>query len=189
MKKGAKKIIGGGILFVAGMVWPFAFTIPLFFQSDDITFRAPGSIEIFIEEPGRYSLWHNYRTVFEGQSYSFGEGLPHGLSFTLVEKDSGSTIPMESDSTSSSESGNQKKSSIGYYELTTPGQYTLSISGNTEGRIFSFGKSIFDNSLLFLGGIALGILFSIAATTGALLLIIFGIIDLVRETKSAGNKI
>ncbi len=185
MKKGVKKLIGGGILFVAGMILPFLFIVPLFFQNDDITFRVPGSVEIYIEEPGRYYLWNNYSTVFESRSYSFDKELPHGLSFSLIEKDSGSTIPMKSDSSISSESGNQKKSAIGYYELANPGEYTLSVSGNTENRVFSFGKSFFGKGILFFGGMILGMVLAFAAAIGALLLIIFGIIDLVNESKTA----
>jgi hypothetical protein len=188
MKKGVKKIIGGGILFVAGMILPFVFIVPLFFQNDDITFRVPGSSEISIEDPGRYYLWNNYSTVFEDRSYSFDKELPHGLSFSLIEKDSGSTILMKCDSSTSSESGNQKKISIGYYELANPGQYTLSVSGNTENRVFSFGKSFFGKGLLFFGGMILGMVLAFAAAICALVLVILGIIDLVRESDTANQK-
>lgn len=185
MKKGVKKIIGGGIIFTAGLALPFVILIPLFFQGDAITFRVPGSIELTIEEPGQYYLWHNYNTVFEGQSYSFSKELPHGLSFALVEKNSGLSVPIQSDLSLSTESGSQKNTSIGYYELTHPGQYTLSVTGNTDDRVFSFKKSIFENGLLFFGGAILGMILAFVAGIGALVLIIFGIIDLVRESKSA----
>ena len=82
MRRGYKKIIGGGMLFVVGMILPFAIIISIIFQSDDITFRAPGSVEVTIEKPGRYYLYNNYSAVFEGRSYSFDEKLPNGLSFT-----------------------------------------------------------------------------------------------------------
>jgi putative Mn2+ efflux pump MntP len=184
MKKGVKKIIGGGLLFAIGVVLPFAFIIPIFFQEDDAILRAPGSVEITIDKPGRYYLWNNYSTVFEGRSYSFDKELPNGLSFSLIEEDSSSTIPMKSDLSISSASGSEKKSSIGYFKLMKPGQYTLSISGNTEERIFSFGESIFGNVVLFIGRIMIGVLLAVAAVVGALVLIVLGIIDLVRESNS-----
>ena len=186
MKKGVKKIIGGGILFVIGMILPFAFIIPLVFQTDDITFRAPGSVDVIIEKPGRYYLYNNYSTVFEGRSYSFAEELPHGLSFSLIEKESGASVPMNSDLSISSEAGSQLKSSIGYFKLIRPGQYTLTVSGNMEDRIFSFGESFFGHRFK---NMILGMLVAFAAAITALVLIVLGIVDLVRESKSANQRV
>jgi len=187
MKKGIKKIVSGGMAFVIGMALPLALFIPILFQDDNIIFRAPGSVEISIVEPGRYYLWNNYVSVFEGRSYSLGPELPNGLTFSLTEKDSGSTVPIKSDLSISSQIGNQKKSSIGYFELTNPGQYILKVSGNTEERVFSFGESLFGNSLQLFGGIIIGFLLGFVTTVGGLLLIVFGVIDLIRESKSVNQ--
>jgi putative Mn2+ efflux pump MntP len=185
MKKGVKKIICGAIIFVIGMLMPFAFIIPLFFQDSGTTFCTPGSVEIKVEKPGRYYLWNNYYTVFEGRSYSFDKQLPGGMTFSLVDKKNGSDVPMQTGSGMSSESGSQKRASVGYFDLPEPGQYTLSVTGNKQARIFSFGKSLFGNTIFMIGGMIIGFIFTFAAAIGALILIILGIIDLVRDTKSA----
>ncbi len=188
MKKGVKKIIGAVVLFVAGMLMPAAVIIPLIMSGDgDKPFRVPGSMEITVEKPGRYYLWNQYRTIYEGRSYSFDKELPGGLSFSLTEKASGTAVPLETGMNISSESGNRRKASIGYFEVPRPGTYIISVTGNTEERILSFGKSIFESVLLFFGGMTLAILLAIAAAVGSLILLVFGILDLAREPAAAGS--
>lgn len=190
MKKGVKKIICGTVLLIIGMALPFVLTIPFFLQiqEEGEVFRGPGvSRTISIDEPGRYYLWHNYSTVFEGRSYSFPEELPDGLSFSLTEQPSGNKIPMQSGSGFSEESGSRKKSSIGYFEVTEPGRYTVTISGNTEQRIFSLGKSSIDDLLGFFIKGAIGMVIALGAAIAAAVLIILGIVQLCREHKTANN--
>jgi hypothetical protein len=186
VKKGVKKIIGGGLLFIFAMLLPFACVIPFFvLEGKDRIFRAPGSIEVSVEKPGRYYLWDNYSTVFEGRSYSFEKELPNGLVFSLIEKESGSVIPLNADSSVSSDSGNQKKVTVGYFELTRPGTYLLSITGNTETRIFSFGRSLFGHIILIIFGVLFAVTISFAVAIGSFVFIVLGIIELVRESKPA----
>lgn len=183
MNKGFKKIIIGVIVFIAGIILPLIPIIEVFFQ-DDITFQAPGSIEVSIGEPGEYCLWHNYKGVFKGQSYSFERQLPEGLSFFLTEKESGSTVPMKTDSSVSSESGSKKKASIGYFEIKNSGKYLLSISGNAQKRVFSFGRSISEKIFSILGNILISLVFAFIAVIVSFVLIVLGIIDIVRIPKS-----
>ena len=184
MKKGVKKIIGGGVLFLLGMTVPLVIIIPIFFQEDDMILLSPGAVEISVGQTGRYYLWNNYSTVFEGRSYSASKELPDGFLFALTENSSGQKVPLQTDLSISSECWGHKKSSVGYFEVKNPGQYILDISGNTEDRVFSFGKSVFGNIFLFAGKMILGMLFAFAATVGAIVFIVLGIIDLARDSKS-----
>ena len=168
------------LLHLAGYV-PFVLQI---LDGETVVFQVPGSVDVSIDEPGRYYLWNNYRTVFEGRSYCFTEELPNGLVFSLSEESSGGTVPMQPNSSISSESGSQKKSSIGYFDVTQAGQYKLDVSGDAQEHIFSFEKSLFQNACVWVGAIIAGSLLALAAALGALALFVLGIIDLARGSKA-----
>lgn len=191
MKKGVGKIIGGGLLFLFGIAAPFGLFIPLFFQGDDVVLLAPGSKEITVEKPGRYYLWNNYRAVFEGRSYSSGKELPAGLTFTLAAKEgigsqapapaeqpAGRTLPLHPDGSISASSGSGESVSIGYFEVVTPGSYLLEISGEAPQGVFTFGPTLLGNLPLFVGGLLLAILVSMASLAGAVVLVVLGIVQL-----------
>jgi hypothetical protein len=184
MKKGVKKLIGGGLLLMVGLVIPFACFIPMFFQEKGSALQAPGSLEISIKTPGKYVLWNNYSTVFEGRSYSFRKELPNGLSFSLNEKSSGSQVPFQSGPGMLFTSGSEGKASVGSFEVAKAGRYLLTVTGNPEKRIFSFERSLLGKAGSFFLFLVLGILLSFAAGAGALVFIVLGIVDLVRENRT-----
>ncbi|MGI6240494.1 MAG: hypothetical protein ACOYJW_00970 [Candidatus Omnitrophota bacterium] len=187
MKNGAKKAIGGGILFFVAGIIPFAFVIPIFFHGERPVLRAPGTIEISIKKPGKYVVWNNYNTTFEGNTYFFGKELPGGLSFSLNEKFSGTTIPFQTSSGTTVTIGEEEKVSVGYFKVTNAGQYKLTITGDAGNRIFSFEKSMLENVgnffLALIGGIVLAIILLVVAVV----FIIQGIIELGRESKTSNE--
>ena len=186
--KGKKKIIFGVILIIIAVILtflPIALLIPeMVSKSQDIAFKAPGSIEISIEEPGCYYLWNNYKAVFEGQKYSVNHELPDKISFSLVKKDTDVIISLASDGSTTTSFGDNAKISIGYYDIVDSGSYTLTVSDIQEERIFSFSKSIFGSPFLVAGGMLVLFLLSSIAGIGALILIISGIINLTRKPNS-----
>jgi hypothetical protein len=180
MKRGLGTIITGVVLFVAGaFVVPAAIVIPLILnQTKAKQFLVPGSVEISAETPGRYYLWNDFRTVFNGRTYQSPEELPGGLEITITDG-GGSRLTFVSDGSTSSSNGSSSKRSIGYVEVTTPGNLTVAVSGNTDQRVFSFARS----EILKILGLVLGGMGASGLTAlGGIILAIFGIVRLSRNS-------
>lgn len=183
MKKGVGKIILGASIFVLSIILPVIIIVTMLIANDKGTkFQAPGSIEVNVEEVGKYSLSNNFATIYQGKSYSTSEDLPSGMTFILVNKNTGENVPMQTGLKSTTTSGSDKSASVGNFEITAPGKYVLTVSGNKQPRVFSFGKS---QPLAFYGFILIGsfILVPLSFVAG-LLLVIFGIINLVKGAQT-----
>jgi hypothetical protein len=168
MKRGIKTIIAGGVLFVLG-----AFVIPLFCvvfavlylllgPSNEVQFKIPGSAQATIEKPGRYYVWNDFRTIYEGKNYDRSEKIPDGVEIRIHDSN-GELLKFVGSSAISSSAGASSKNSIGYVEVERPGKVGIEVSGGNEERIFSFSQLGFLKPLgLILGGFGLSILVAIA---------------------------
>jgi len=158
MKKGIKKVILGCGLIILTWTILIIFVISVFDRIDNIekTFKIPGKIKILVTKPGKYYLWNDFRTIFEGKTYVQDRILPHDMSFSLMQKKSQTTIPFIDDRSKNLIGDDEARASIGYFSITTPGEYELAITGDTAPRIFSWGREIFKTlslwvvSLLFM---------------------------------------
>jgi hypothetical protein len=179
MKLGLKTLIIGIALFIlGGFVIPFLLILPLFLnESANTQFLIPGSKEVTVEKPGRYYLWNDFQTVYEGKSFSRSENIPDGLEVAVTD-DTGRTLAFTSDTSTSSSSARSSKRSIGYVEVSNPGKLTVSVSGDSEARVFSFSQSIFPKIFLAIlgGGTASLLMAFIGFSIG-----IWGLIKLVRS--------
>lgn len=175
MKRGFGTIVTGVVLFVAGiLVGPgfMIFTLMLNRQAPR-QFLVPGSVEVVVEKPGRYYLWNNHQTIFEGRTYDTSESLPGGLEMTISDE-RGQKIPLIPDGSVSSQNGAMSKSSIGYVEVTTPGRLDVLVEGNADERVFSFAPADSMKMLaLIFGGMGAFMLLAISG-------IVVGIIGIVR---------
>jgi hypothetical protein len=181
MKRGIKTIIAGTVVFVVGaFVIPLLFVLPMIFgKSQDFQFKAPGSAETTVNEPGRYYLWNDFRTVYGGKSYDRSETIPDGVEIQIRDA-AGRQLQFFSDTSISMTSGGSSKKSIGYVVVKDPGKVTLLLAGGNEERIFSFSQS---GLLKMFGLIAGG--FGLSMLTGLVGfgLIIWGVVKLVRGSK------
>jgi hypothetical protein len=178
MKRGIKTLVAGGILLMGAFIVPFLFLLPLFLEHQNQNqFKVPGSIQVTVEKPGRYYLWNDFRTVYQGRSFNQSEHIPDGLDIR-IEDLNGHRFNFVSDFTISSSSDSSAKNSIGYVEIERPGKVTIQVSGRTEERTFSFSRSgLLKIFLLIVGGFGAS---AIIGLTG-LGLIIWGIVKLARK--------
>jgi hypothetical protein len=186
MKKHTKQILWGGILFVTGgffiplIIWIFVF-ISIFNNQSLSTFLIPAIIEVSIEKEGRYYLWNDYETVFEGKTYSVDEDIPHDITISLIDKSGIKKSDIIPDFSASSSSFGSNKKSIGYFDIDKPGQYLLEVSGQTQPRVFSFGSEVF--SLKRLAAIfTIEAVFIMAAISGFILVVI-GLVNYFKDKK------
>lgn len=104
--------------------------------------KAPGMKEFEISKPGKYVLWNETQTMFDGQTYSSSVSLPGGIHFELVELGSSTSIPMTSDTSTTFTVGSTVRHSVGAFEVTKSGKYRLSAMGQFPDRIFYFRASL-----------------------------------------------
>jgi hypothetical protein len=178
MKRGVKTLIIGVIFLAVAVVAPFLFLLPFFLQhQNENQFKVPGSIQITVEKPGRYYLWNDFRTVYNGQSFNRSEQIPDGLNIRIADSD-GHPLTFVSNTSISSTNGSNAKNSIGYVEIEHPGKVTVQVSGGAQERIFSFSRSgILMIFLLVIGGFGASVIFGLLG----LGLIIWGIVKLVSK--------
>lgn len=181
MKPGVKTIITGSVTFLIGaFVVPLLFVLPLFLRHQhEAQLKAPGSIEVAINKSGRYYLWNDYRTVYNGKSYDRSEQVPDGLEIHIQDAQ-GRQLQFVSDASISSSSGTSAKKSIGYVDIEHPGKVTVQVSGGSEERIFSFSQS---GLLVMFGLIVGGFGLSMIVAIAGLGLIVWGIVKLVRVNR------
>ena len=178
MKRGIKTIITGVMFLVAAFVVPFLFVLPLLLQhQNENQFKVPGAIEVVVGKPGRYYLWNDFQTVYNGKSFNRSERIPDGLNIQISDSE-GHPFNFVSNTSISSTNGSSAKNSIGFVEVDRPGKVTVRVSGGAEDRVFSFSQSGLLKIFLFvIGGFAgAGIL----GLTGIFLLV-WGIVKLVRR--------
>jgi hypothetical protein len=181
MKPGVKTIIAGGATLLLGIiVVPLVFILPLLHgKQGNAQFKSPGSGVFAIKEPGRYYLWNDFRTVYDGKVYDKSETIPDGYEFRFRDADN-LQLEFLSDSSISSSFNSSAKKSVGYVEVPHPGKVTVEVSGGNEERIFSFSQSRLLKMLgLILGGSALFMLFCL----GGIGLIVWGISKLARSNR------
>jgi hypothetical protein len=89
-------LIGIALFFLGGFIIPSIVWFSIFFHlrmaAPQAKFIIPDVVEVLIEKPGKYYVWNNYRTVFEGRTYSTAEELPGGIEITLHQKENNRSL-------------------------------------------------------------------------------------------------
>lgn len=185
MKSGIKIIIIGGALTILGaFIIPVLAIIPLLLADrNEVQFKAPGTIQVPVDKPGRYYLWNEYQTIYKGRSYNRSERIPDGMEIRIKDS-SGQLLEFVSNGSMSSQIGSNFKQSVGYVEVKNTGIVDIEVSGGNQEMIFSFSRSgMFKIIVIAFGGFALS---GIVALTG-FGVIIWGIVKLLQANKSAGS--
>ncbi|WDE96839.1 hypothetical protein PQO03_02545 [Lentisphaera profundi] len=182
MRTEIKKIIIGSTLFILGaIIVPMAIVLPLMLrESNNDQFRAPGTTQVNIDKPGRYYLWNDHITVFEGKSYNRSEHIPDNMEFVFQNKGTNEKLEFISDTSISSSSGSSSKNSIGYIEVQNPGDIDINISGDIKERVFSFSQS---DILLMIGLIFGGCALSMILGFTGFGIAVWGVVQLIQSNK------
>ncbi|MDG1301747.1 MAG: hypothetical protein P8R37_09195 [Opitutae bacterium] len=185
MKAGAKQIIAGAIVFGIGVICvPFLIVLTLLRdRSDLLEFEVPGVAMAFVDTPGRYYLWHDYQTMYDGRTYHNPIELPDDL-VIKISAQGGIPLDFVSDSHASFSTIGRARQSLGYVEVNKAVQVTIDVTGGAESRIFSF--SPFSVSR-FVGLIVKGFLFAGLAAISSLGLIIWGIVKLANAPRKTAK--
>jgi len=141
---------------------------------EPVRFLAPGAGTVEVVSPGRYVIWHEYRTTFENRTYRTEPGLPAGARFTVRGPD-GPPLPVGPAGTQSWKGGGVERQAVGRFDAPVSGRYTVVLDGAFPALVIAvtpdfMGRmmgSIAGALLLALLGVGLGIgLFVRALATG-----------------------
>ncbi|HEX5399934.1 MAG TPA: hypothetical protein VFY06_12895 [Verrucomicrobiae bacterium] len=180
MKAGIKSIVAGAALVVLGVVvLPLAIAIPIFLTLSGhlIEFKVPGTFETNVVKTGRYYLYNDYQTIFNGKTYNNSKNLPGGMEIKILDSQ-GDSLPFTGDASVSVNGSGTERNSIGYVDLQKPGKVWIEVSGTSEERIFSFGQEHFLKLFVgLIGTLGLCFLFALGGTG----LAVWGVIKLVRS--------
>jgi uncharacterized membrane protein len=130
-----------GAVALAGFLAAAALIASLIFHYDEgVQFLAPGS-KTFDLAKGRYVVWNDHVTVFEGRSYDSSRTLPDGTRITVTDA-SGATVTLRRTSGSTFRVGGTERVSVLEFEVTQPGRYEVTVRGDFPLRVFSVGPNL-----------------------------------------------
>ena len=178
------KLLLGIVLVVGGgLALPASILIPAFDAPDErVAFESPGAATLDIEAPGRFYLWHKYRTIHDGRQVVRDEHLPNGMSFEVTRVDEGSPVAFNARSNIHTEIGDSASRSIGYVDIERPGKFRIEVGGGDDRmRVMSFSRSRF---MLFTRAFGLSLLSLVILGAGGIVLIIFGIAQRAGERRN-----
>jgi hypothetical protein len=180
MKSSIAMIIVGAALVLAGVAVPICLLSQIIKQgshSQDNEFKVPGTAQITAVNPGRYYLWNDYQTVFEGKSYDRSEKVPDGFEVHIRDS-AGHELQFFSETSAMWGAGSVQKKSIGYVEVQQPGKLEISVSNLSQERILSFSQLGLMSLFLDVVGIGASIVLGVF---GGVALAIIGIVRLVTK--------
>ncbi len=162
-------------LFVGGII---GFILFLLVSISGLTnmdqYVVPGDHTLQLEEKGTYTLFHEHKSMIDGEFFNSSSGASAGLKIRITSEQ-GDTIPVKSLTSGGSYStGSREGTGIGSFKIESPGTYTLSVRGRNENssrvvltvnRGFGSGLVItVFGSMLILGG-SLSLSFVLAILT------------------------
>jgi hypothetical protein len=104
-------------------------------------FLAPGPCDFTATQPGKYVLWHEYDTIFNGVTYS-SNTLPSGLTINCRDAISGTNLSIRADRGATMSTMNVRRESVAAVDIPTSGRYLVSVEGSTQPILFSFGPAM-----------------------------------------------
>lgn len=120
--------------------------------TDTRQFLMPGRLVFAADAPGRFVLWHDYRTVFAGRNYVVPEALPDGARISIIELASGRSLEVRASSGMRSTADSAERLAVAVFRIADAGRYEAAVEGDFAPRVMSVGPSLFPRVLLELGG-------------------------------------
>lgn len=150
--------IAGISLIVAGVAI-FAFTLARLINGAalDQQFKVPGTLSAEIHSPGRYYVWDNHWTMFNGERYQYPADCPENAQI-IVREETDVELPFVPDTSQNWSIGNHEKTSIGYVDLTASTTLRLEVDSVGRDRIFTVSSRTMKQELwASLGGLGVGL--------------------------------
>jgi len=142
MKRGVKRIVVGSLVMLGAVILAVAIIVPTVLSiKPQPQFLIPGQAEFPVDEPGRYFLWNDYETVFDGRVFNQSEDLPDGIEIRVQDAKTGEPVTLKHGINQTMTTGSTAKKSIGYINVTDPATVLIEVPSSPEERVFSFGRT------------------------------------------------
>lgn len=182
------------VVMFAGAVGAIVWAVPRLFggieEMAGVQIVVPGTTEVVLEEPGNYTLSHEYQSVINGKRYST-RGAISDLECTLRSRATGREVPL-SPITYSSTYNIGARSGVGIYsfKIDRGGTYELD-ARYAEGKsgpkaVLSIGR--FGGLIWGIGGFMLGLLLAILLFfASAAIFVVTLVLRITRKHKAAAS--
>jgi hypothetical protein len=112
------------------------------FPGPGISLLVPDDTLLTITKRGRYTLWSQVESSFQGKLMTFPTGLPPGVTIAVTKED-GSIVPLSSQwPTTQKETGRGAiQVAIGTIKFDSPGSYRVTTQGLQEKRALYLDQS------------------------------------------------
>jgi len=174
-----RKYTLGILLIVVGAIGFIAFVVFLLKQigeqSPKIQIVVPGIHEIQIVEPGRYTIFYEYRSVVDGKVFLTGESLPSEIFIALHFKDGFQEVTLLQPSMNNTYSiGGRAGVSLLEFTVEKPGTYVISASyaKGTQAPDVVLAIGQFKIFQVVFGAIAIFFVSLIITITGCLIILV-----------------
>jgi len=132
--------VAAGAVALAGIAIAAALLLRFFADYESpARFLAPGASSVTLERPGRYVIWHEYRTVFEGRSFDLPSRLPHGVRLEVSAPD-GSVLRTEP-AAMTMKWGSVERAAIVAFDAAMPGRYVVAARGDASPFVLAVGAA------------------------------------------------
>lgn len=136
-KQAVTRYVIAFFIFIGGIAGFIAFLIFSIMDIADMKqYVVPGIHTLELEHPGKYTVFHEYRTMIDGEYFNSDEGFPAGMKIAVTSRE-GDTLSVNPLLTGGSYSiGSREGNGIAYFTITTPGTYQLEgrLSGDTASK-------------------------------------------------------
>lgn len=155
-----KGYVFAAAVLAAGVV---GFALVLFLGLSGLSMQrvvVPGSAELALEEPGRYTIYHESRSVMDGRVYDVDD--VSGLTVELVSAETGESVPLDAPGANTTyELRGRSGRGVLTFEVDRPGAYRLSAdypAGAGPETVLAVGKGLGARiAMTVAGAIAIGI--------------------------------
>lgn len=122
----SKIATGIGIALIGALLVPALLLTPVADMPDEeVRFLAPGEATLDVAAPGRFHLWHEYRSRFDGRRYEADDRLPIGTVIEVRQRErSLEAVPTDRIRT---EFGDSASVSVARIDVPAAGPVSLSV--------------------------------------------------------------
>lgn len=165
------RITTAGIALLIAGVAIFVFTLVRLINGSalDPQTKVPGTVSAEIDAPGRYYVWDNHWTMFNGERVQYSADCPVDAQ-VVVHDSSGDELQFVPDASQNWSIGNNEKTSIGYVDVPAATALRLDVAGVGRERIVSVSNRTMKQELWDrLGGFGVGLIVGLIGIPIALL--------------------
>ncbi len=153
------RIVTVGVALIVVGIAVFAYTLIQLISGAalDAQTRVPGTVSAEVDAPGRYYVWDNHWTMFDGQRIQYSDEWPDDAK-VVIRDANGAELEFVPDASQNWSIGNNEKTSIGYFNAPAATTIRLDVDITDGERIVTVSNRTMKQELWSrLGGLGVGL--------------------------------